>query len=200
MDSSIVSYSALGGSLDTDPRGNSASSRLYIGGSGNTLGSAGPSIVSKYDTCRFLPGSMIRWLPNQGSTTSGRIWCCFVDNPEKARNMEIALFNYINGDGTLPAKDQLLFDIYRAQIQSNSSVLSFPVWQSHDIQVPQKVRRKRFDTNALASGDTDPIAVLNRCMQVGFFYISDGAPATTNIGSFQFFDKVDVEGMNSVVT
>lgn len=199
-DTSVIRYSALGGSADTTANGNYANLRYYIGGNTSGTGSRpGHTIVGLYDTCRFLPGTHIEWVPNLGSNNPGRLWYCFTDNPERARNLFISWFNW-NGESDPPTK-QVLFDQYRNAVQSTANLASVPIWQPTKIQLPTGTRRKRFDVDKLAdSGSTDPIEQLSRSMQQGFFWFVDGAGSGNNAGSMLFHDIVEVEGLGLVAT
>lgn len=198
--SSIIKYSALGGSADTTANGNSANLRYFIGGNTSGIGiRPGITIVGNYDTCKFMPGTKVEWLPNLGSTTGGRVFACFVDNPERARNLFIAWFEW-NGESD-PATKQVKFEFYRSGIQGSGNVVSWPVWMSKTLALPSNTRRKRFDVDkTIGSGVSDPIEQLSRSMQQGFFYCVDASAANVNAGSFLYHDVVNVEGIGVAAT
>lgn len=182
-DSSIIKYSALGTTALTDVTGQLASTRVYIPGNSNLLTLAiGPTIVANYSTGKFLPGTHIRWEPQVSFTTSGRVYCGFTDNPE--------FMELFQSTGSVTSRVNL--------IKGLGSMRSFPIWQETDIAFNTRMRRKMFDVNEIAGLATPD--VLDRCMQTGFFYAIDGAPASAAAGSFWYHDVVAVEGIQPIIT
>lgn len=179
----IVEYSAIGATVTTSGTGLANHKRVFIGGSPYDLtNTVGPSICSYYSTCKFIPGTKIRWEPSVSFTTPGRVYVGFTDNPETMTNIQSAATqadwnNLVKGLG---------------------DVISFPVWQETEINFPTKLRRKMFDTNSAVS--FVDVNALDRSAQIGMFVAVDGAPVTTSVGSFWYHDKVLVEGIQPTLT
>jgi len=180
--STIVEYSALSTSLSTGATGVGVLERFYVPGYQGQLSSTyGPAIVAYYSTGKFLPGTRARWEPSVGATTSGRVYVGFTDNPEVISALITA--------ASSPS-------VYLGYVKGLGDVVSFPVWQETDVQVPTRMRRKMFDTNASISNNVD---VLDRSCQV-YMAIAVEGPASTSFGSMWCHDKVMVEGINPIGT
>lgn len=183
-DSTLVKYSALGISITTDANGEATPRRIYAPGNINGLTSTvGAGVVSYYSTAKFLPGTKIRWEPSVSFTTSGRVYCGFTDNPE-VMNTILASPN--------PAT-------WKGYVQGLGNIVSFPVWQETEVPVPLKLRRKMFDSNLTYSAGTPSVDELDRTAQTCFFVYVTG-PANTNVGSFWYHDRLQVEGLHPTVT
>lgn len=179
--SSVISYSVLGGNLNTPASGPALGERLFAPGNPNGLAlDIGSKVVSYYSSARFLPGTTVKWTPSVSFTTSGRIYVGFTDNPEV-----MAAINGLTGTAFMNA------------VKGLGDVQSFPVWQETAINFPVRYRRKMFDVNGLVLIDAN---VLDRSCQVGMFYAAEGAPPSITLGSMWFHDKVQVEGMHPVAT
>lgn len=180
-DSSVVRYQTLSNTISSAADGTATQLRQYIPGNANFMANTtGAAIVSYYSTGKFMPGTAIRWEPSCSFNTTGRIYVGFSDNPEFAIVWQAAAaatrLNLVRGLG---------------------SVISFPVWQETNIPFPSRLRRKMFDINSTATGDTND---LDRCMQMCMFVGLDAGPVSQTVGSFWFKDVVAVEGVHSVAT
>lgn len=181
-DQTIISYNAAGTTLGT-PAGVDyvRAACEYIPGNSNALASSvGPGLLAQYSSGKFISGTKIRWEPSVSFTTPGRVFVGFSDNPE-----------------VLVASALLTNAQFGGFIRSLGNVMSFPVWQETDIPFPTRLRRKRFDTNKTTSADVD---VYDRCCQTVMYIWMEGLPASTTVGNFWFHDRVDVEGLHSLVT
>lgn len=200
-DGAILRYNCSGkthGPFGTTGLG--ATRRLFIGGwddqgavtGADLIANAGTTIASYYSSCRFLPGTKVRWEPSCSFTTTGRVFVGFTDNPEVAQTI-YDLQNTFRTSGL--AAD---YNAFANAIKALGSTISFPVWQETEIPVPMKMRRKRFDINE--SGIT--VDNLDRSLQVAMFVASEGAPAVANtaLGNFWYHDVLDVEGLHSLAT
>jgi hypothetical protein len=182
-DRTHIKYSTLGTSVTSTAAGIASTARLYAPANNVNLSNpTGPGIVNFYSTAKFLPGCVIRWEPSVSFTTTGRIFCSFSDNPE-------VVAGYFN---LATITDQITY------IKGMGSMWSFPVWQDRTIPFPTATRRKMFDVNQTV-GLTDQ-NVLDRSLQTCFFYCCEGAPATTNLGSFWYHDVLEVEGIQPATT
>lgn len=196
VDSGVVEYNTIGTNIFTRlTLGTCAGSRLYAPGYASDLVSLapGPRIVNNYSTGKFLPGTSIRWEPSVSFTTSGRGYVAFTDNPEVMKDIRDRLSTYT----TTP--NVVNYENYTAIVKNLGNVISFPVWQETTIQVPTRLRRKRFDCNGSVEINTD---VLDRSAQVAMFWAFDGVVGEENfyLGSFHYHDKVQVEGITVSVT
>lgn len=200
-DSSIIRYNALGSVAGVDGSGGSVDRRLYIGGNiaagtpGTLISTIGPGIVANYSSCRFLPGTRVKWTPTCSFNTSGRVYVGFTDNPEVMATLNGLISVYASGQTTAPAA----FINYRNAVQALGSVISFPVWQETNVPFPTKMRRKRFDVNEvmdLSNADT-----LDRSCQTCMYAVITGvAPVGASVGQFEYHDIVDVEGIQGTTT
>lgn len=179
-DSTIIKYSAIGTVVNSGS-GTNTFDRVYAPGfAGGLSNSIGPDTVSVYSTGKFLPGTIARWEPSVSFTTSGRVFVAYTDNPEVAAT-------YFS---LTPAQKV-------AAIKGMSNMRSFPVWQETDVHVPLTLRRKRFDTNMSITTDVN---VFDRSVQTFMLCAVEGAPASTDLGSFWFHDCVAVEGLHPAIT
>lgn len=194
-DASVVKYSVLGPTFQTvGGTGCSAANRMYIPGfPGELVNFSGPNIVSFYSTGKFMPGTRIRWEPSVSFSTSGRVIVGFTDNPEIISTIMTAYNAFVVNQtaGT--------YQTYANMVRGLGSVQTFPVWQETDIPFPTKLRRKRFDINAVVN--TTDSNVLDRSLQTCMFVALEGAPAEDlAMGGFHYHDVVDVEGITGVTT
>lgn len=194
-DASIIRYNTVGDNVDTTGSyAAAAGSRVYIPGSPNGMppSAPGPRIVANYSTGKFLPGTSVRWEPSVSFTQSGRIYVGFTDNPEVIEDVSNRLATY------LVTPNSTTYGNLAAVVKGFGNVMSFPVWQETSIQVPSRLRRKRFDTNANASTDAD---ILDRSAQIAMFYVADGVnELEAFLGSFHYHDVVQVEGVTLTIT
>lgn len=182
-DATCISYSSIGRSLTADVSGGGSLYRVYCPGSGTALaGSIGAEIVSCYSSAKFQPPTRARWEPSVGTTSTGRVYVGFTDNPEV-----VATFA-----GFSSLSDQLNF------VKGLGNLVSFPVWQETDIAVPMRLRRKLFDTNETVVA-TD-VNVLDRSMQVTMIVGLEGGSPSTTVGNMWFHDCVYVEGIQPATT
>lgn len=182
-DHAVIRYSTIGNSITTDAAGLGQQRRLFIGGYIQNLSTvAGPTITGYYSTAKFISGTKMRWEPSVSFTTAGRVYAAYTDNPE--------VMAAINALPTVAA--------YVAAVKSLGTVISFPVWQETDIPFQTRLRKKRFDTNTDVSV-TDS-NVLDRSAQMAYYFVVDGCPANTTLGSVWFHDVVDVEGLHNTIT
>lgn len=193
-DSTVVKYKTIGSSMFS-PSGSpgAATWRPYIPGNGFGLAfTGGTSIVGKYSTGVFRPGTRIRWEPSVSPTIGGRVFLGFSDNPEV---MEKLLAKWI-AYNDLP--NELNYTAYANAVKALANVVSWPLWQEHDIAVPTRLRRKRFDCNLLTTF-TD-VNILDRSAQTMMFAVFDGfnvdPEGSQFLGSFWYHDVVDVEGLH----
>lgn len=182
--SQVIKYNTLSVSVASDGSGNNTTfGRYYVPGNSDGMASTvGPIVASYYSTGKFLPGTMVEWVPSVGFTTSGRVFVGFTDNPEVAASISAL-------GGTVA---------YIGAVKSLGDVITFPVYQTEKWQVPAKLRRKMFDTNGLISS-TDP-NVLDRSMQTFMFVAIEGAPINTTLGGFRYTDHLLVEGLHGRLT
>lgn len=193
-DSSVIRYSTLGGNVGTGPTvSGTAYSRYYCPGNADGLVNAsGPALTSFYSTGKFTPGTTIKWEPSVSFTTSGRVIVGFTDNPEMITSIK-ALQNSYEGSPSTGT-----FSPFLAAVKGLGSVHAFPVWQETSVPFPQRLRRKRFDSNSsISSTDTN---VVDRSVQTAMFVAVEGPPLNTTLGSFHFHDVVDVEGITAQLT
>nr|WRQ65233.1 hypothetical protein [Tolivirales sp.] len=197
-DGTVVKYKTIGSSI-LSPAGSpgAATFRPYI--PGNSFGlpfAGGPSIVAKYATGVFRPGTRIRWEPSVSPTIGGRVFLGFSDNPEVMEKLLVKWSAY-NDTPT-----ELTYAAYANSVKALANTVSWPLWQEHDITVPTRLRRKRFDCNAvLTYTDTN---VLDRSAQTMMFAVFDGFNIDIDVspflGSFWYHDVVDVEGLHGEST
>ena len=138
---------------------------------------AGTNVVANYQEAKFVPGTVARWIPSVGTTTSGRINIAFVTNPE-----------------LMLAYDLLSTDEARlAFIQGIGNYESYPVWQEFTVSVPTYLRHRMYSVNFTAA--LTDIVSLDRSCQVYMISILTGAPAETAVGQFDFTDNVVMQGL-----
>lgn len=193
-DSTQISYSTPGGSVATNGAVPVAGwSRLYIGGNADGLTSAvGPNIVRNYMTYKYLPGTKVRWEPSVSFSTPGRVYACFVDNPEMISALRDALDTF-NATPSIAN-----YNNYVNGVRSVGNCVSFPVWQETDIPFYSSLRRKRFDTNGSSLTDSN---VLDRCCQCALFCAVDGVGvANLPVGNIQYHDHLEVAGVSAIIT
>lgn len=192
-DTTVIRYKAVGTTITSTSDGVGSYSRLYIGGYGAGLNqTSGPDLASYYSTCRFEPGTSVRWEPNVSFTTSGRIYVAFTDNAEVMVAMVAAQATFV----TTPTLAN--YNAYANLVKGCGSVMSFPVWKETAIPFPLKYRRKRFDCNEAVTANVD---VLDRSAQTAMFVAFDGGPASaTNLGSMLLGDVLSLEGIHPVIT
>lgn len=195
-DGTVIKYSTLGGTVTTNSTlGTSAVVRYYAPGYPlGLVNSVGPDLVSAYSTGKFLPGTNMRWEPSVSFTTSGRVYVGFTDNPEVIKNIQDALTAY----GTTPTAAS--YAAYANQVKGLGTMRSFPVWQETVLEVPTRLRRKRFDTNVTI--DLTDTNAFDRSVQCAAFFAFDGiaSGSSVTLGSFWYHDAVDVEGIHSITT
>lgn len=179
-DSNRLKYASLGVTLSTTSGGNVWDFyRVYAPGAASGLtATVGPTIASYYSTGKFLPGTMVEWVPSVGFTTSGRVFVGFTDNPE-------VMINIIALVGT---------SAYGAAIKGLGDVISFPIYENRSWMVPTKLRRKMFDVNASGTFSSDE---LDRSAQTAMFIAIEGGPASTAVGGIRCVDNLLVEGIQS---
>lgn len=180
-DESHISYSVLGNTLTSNGSGVQTDSRLYAPGNSQAgipgAFAAGPNVASFFNVGLFLPGTQATWVPSVGSTTNGRIWCAWLDNPELMEQWAGSLLS-----------DQINF------IKGQSSARSWPVWMEVTIPMPSSTRAKKFRTNVtVVTGEAYATSV-----QRYFIYCVEGAPASTSLGSFWYHDKLQLSGLGTV--
>lgn len=191
-DKAIVRYSAMGSDLASGAAAGAQYIRTYIpGNTGGILNAAGPGLCQFYSTGKFMSGSTVSWQPSVSFTTSGRVICAFIDNPE------VTVTVVARRDAFTATPNAVTFAEYVGALKSMSSVRAFPVWQATTIPVPTQLRRKRFDINATVAPSTE---VYDRSLQCAFFVAIEAGPVNTNFGSFHFHDVLDVEGINGIPT
>lgn len=193
-DSSVVRYSTLGSNVGTGATvSGTVFSRYFCPGyPGGLVNASGPALTSYYSTGKFMPGTTVRWEPSVSFTTNGRVIVGFTDNPEMIVTVQTLLETFI----TTPSVAN--FNAYLAAVKGMGSVRAFPVWQETSLPFPQRLRRRRFDTNVTIN-TTDP-NVVDRSVQVAMFVAIEGPPLSTTLGSFHFHDVIDVEGITGLVT
>lgn len=196
-DASIITYTGLGAPLANSALGGNANFRLFTGGnnSGFQVQYPGPQMVKFYSTCRFLPGTTIRWEPQIGSTSSGRVHACFIDNPEKL----LQYLNIFEAHIAAPTSTTLTDCINAVRTTANS--ISFPAWMEREIPFPQHMRRKEFSTDLVIdlTGSTAVNAnSIDRSVQQGFFYVIEASDAPGGYGSMWFHDRVMAQGISAL--
>lgn len=202
-DAAVVKYRTEGATLAAAA---SADHRLFIGGNTNGLQagrSPGPIVVSCYNNYRFMPGTRIKWEPSVGSTATGRLYYCFLDNSELiARMMEM----YTNWRADPTSTN---YNTIASAIRSVGNCESFPIWMEKEITFPTYSRKKQYSVETQYEFDYSTPAdrerhynTVDRTTQKGFFYIVLGAeaPSTGNFGSFWYHDVVQVQGVCTIPT
>lgn len=140
---------------------------------------AGTNIVANYQEAKFVPGTVARWVPTVGTTTSGRINIAFITNPE-----------------SMLAYDNLSTDATRlAFIQGVGNYDSYPIWQEFTVSVPTYLRHRMYSTNVTA--DLTSVVSLDRACQVYMIALVTGAPTATVVGQFDFTDNVAMQGLSA---
>lgn len=199
--SSIIRYSAVTGSFGYDD-GFRLLGRTYVGGLtvlggmgteaninfAGPVNSAGVRVAGCYSTYKFLPGSKVEWIPNVGFTTSGRIYIGFTDNPEVIGAMNFLAQEYMGAPETSKAL------AYGNAVKLLGNVKSYQVFERFTLPIPTRLRRKRFSNNTAMDGLSS--AVHDKSTQLAMFAFVEGVP-NGSIGSFQYHDVLDVEGMRS---
>jgi len=184
IDSAKVSGNCLGTIITSSTAGNYADvgQRLYSpGNAGNLDGSSVQRVAAWYSCGKFLPGCKIRWEPNVGANSNGRIYCAFVDNPE-------VMLDIINETNQTTKQ---------TKIRGLSGLKSFPVWQETEIPFPTRTRHKLFSSNqALADNYSD----YDRSVQTCFFYFASGVENESQLGGFWYHDVMSVEGLHNNAT
>lgn len=195
-DSAVIRYKALGANTVSLSGAGAVIARWFCGGNNARLANAaGPSVVSYYATSVFRPGTTVRWEPTVSPTLGGRMFVGFTTNPEVMVN----LYNALEAYEVTP--NPATYSAYSNLVKGLSNMVSFPLWTERDMQVPTKLRRKRFDCNqSILVNNVDQC---DRSVQVAMFACADGYGTITNgtsIGSFWYNDVVDVEGLSGVAT
>lgn len=106
----------------------------------------------------------IHYTPAVGTTTSGKVWVGYTDNPEIIYK---AITTYTNAD---------LLAIVKTLRHNNV----FPVWQSWTMNTPSLApRRKMFsiDTSSVTSAE-----IADRDVHGAFIVSVEGTPASTDVG------------------
>lgn len=184
VDSAVIKYNVMGNTLATASGGYAAGARLFIPGyGGNLINTSGPNIVAYYSSAVFKPGCTIRWEPSVSFSTSGRVYVGFVDNPE----VVVTILGLINS-----IVDATTYNAYADAVKGLGSVVSFPIWQETDIQMPMRLRRKRFDVDTSLVADTNN---MDRSTQTAMFAAIEGTGGVVQAGLFSYHDVVDVEGL-----
>lgn len=195
-DSAVIRYKSLGSNTTVLNAAGAVQARWWAGGINAKLANqAGPDVVSYYATCRFRPGTTVKWEPTSSPTAGGRIFVGFTTNPEQM----VALYNSLEAYEVTP--NSTTYGAYSNLVKGLSNMISFPMWQEKDIMVPMNMRRKRFDVNA--SFAVNSVNEAERSVQVAMFACADGFTGITtgaSIGSFWFSDVVDVEGLSGTAT
>lgn len=177
-----INYRNVGGTQTTGLTGSVAGKRLYIPGFNGEIGAnPGTAIASLYSTGKFLPGTLIRWVPTVGFTTTGNITFGFSDNPEVETSYQA---------GTDATKITI--------INGLGNVERYPIYQEFTVRLPTNTRRKYFDTNF--DVDQTNADSMDRCMQNAFYFYVDGAPVSTAVGNFVYHDHISLEGLHPVTT
>lgn len=176
-----------------------ANYRPYTGGTNRGLREAdlpGPSIAKYYGTFKFLPGTKVVWEPTTGSQTAGRVYYCFMDNPEKIQKCIQDFEDYFINPVTQT------FDQCISDIKSAGNYNSFPVWMQTEINVPMDTRLKRFDTDVLSNfnNPSEAVAAISRTVQKAFFYAVVGGPVDTDLGNMWYHDRLDCRTLNDTTT
>jgi len=182
-DRTTLGYRSIGATITTDTDGLAAYGRHYIPGytGGALVSSAGVAVANYYSDGKFNPGSRIKWVPEQGFTTTGRVYVGFTTNAEIMAGW----------DGmTQAARNNF--------VRSLGNAISFPIYQETEIQVPTELRRRLFDINANVA--LNSVDVLDRCCQTLLVCVIIGAPAIKTAGAFEFYDNVYLEGLNAYAT
>lgn len=195
-DGAIIRYKSLGSTMVAANTAGAVMARWYCGGlNARIANAAGPDVVSYYATSVFRPGSSLRWEPTVSPTVGGRMFVGFTTNPEVMVSLYNALEAYeVTPNGTTYAG-------YSNLVKGLSNTMSFPMWMEKEIQIPTKLRRKRFDCNSSIA--VNAVNDVDRSVQVAMFACADGFTGISTgggIGSFWYNDVVDVEGLNGTAT
>lgn len=167
--------------------------RFYIPGNANALmNSATTHVARSYATGVFKPGTRIRWEPTCSPLSGGRVFVGFTDNPELMKVINTLIENYYI------TPDPVSYTELSNAVKGLANMVSFPAYVEREIEVPTRLRHKRFNVNALMSNYND-IAELDRSAQLAMFAVADGFVGITGdtvIGSFWFHDVLDLEGLH----
>lgn len=167
----------------SDASGIVAGSCLLVPGYGaDTTTGAVAAIAQYYATGKYLPGTVLHYVPQVSLSTSGTVYMAFTDNPET-----IASFS---GAPTNAAKLSV--------VRSIANVRNYPVWQQFTFAMPLTMRRKMFDVNSDIS-PTD-VNALDRSAQGCFIYAVEGVPVSSVICRPWVHKKIQLEGLRSTAT
>ncbi len=121
----------------------------------------------------------LHYTPAVGTTTSGKVWVGYTDNPE-------IIYKAI---GTYTTSD--LLNIVKTLRHNNV----FPVWQSWTMNVPNIApRRKMYSIDTTAAGSSE---IVDRCTHGAFIVALEGGPATTNVGVLTASHEFALRGLQS---
>lgn len=182
-DQTTLAYRASGNYFTTNAGGEIIGSRLYIPGhlGSAILANAGVGVCSYYSGGKFLPGTHSKWTPGVGFTATGRVFVAFTTSPEVYISWATLATNAAKIDA----------------IRGFGNCVSFPSYQETTVQVPTTLRRRLFDVNINPLPDADEY---DRSCQIFMMWGAWGAPATTNLGNFEYHDRVYMEGLSMVPT
>nr|WRQ65891.1 structural protein [Tolivirales sp.] len=135
----------------------------------------------------IVQSSSFHYVPNVGTTTSGKIWAAYFDNPE-------VIYRMLNN---------LTTDPY-VLIKRASTVHCWPVWAEKTMVSPSNRRRRQFQIDKTPPYPYDAgkdyslslgVADIDRSVQGSWFWFVEGAPAETNCGVVNVTAEVKLIGL-----
>lgn len=157
----------------------SGSCPLFGGQPSGLTASAINGVAALYSTFKYLPGTMLHWVPQVSMSTAGIVYMAYTDNPEVYTDW----FNAANNNAKL------------AVVRRIANVKSSPIWQPFSLPMPTTLRRKRFDVNPTCpENSTD---ALDRSWQGAWLYAVEGTTPSTVVARPYRFAVLDLEGLRN---
>lgn len=180
-ENTIIRGNSFANTITTDSGGALCGAVPLIAGNVDWMVASGMSGVSAlYNTYRYLPGTMMHWVPQVSMSTTGVVYVAWVDNPEIFKNWYAIALTGVTANMV-------------AFVKSIGNVKSYPIWQQFSQAMHPVMRRKRFDVNTtvdLANSDT-----LDRCLQGAWLYAVEGGPASSVVARPYRYGVLDLEGL-----
>ncbi len=124
---------------------------------------AGGVVIRQYSNY-LTTRSKIIYTPAVGTTTTGTVFICYVDNPEM-------IYYITNGLYTQTQLTNI--------VQNFSTTKSTPVWQSLEVSLNRPPRRKMFSVDTTLPSSSE---VADRAVQGLWLVVTVNAPNSTTVG------------------
>lgn len=150
------------------------------------------AVSALYSNGKYLPGTSFHYTPTVGTTTSGAVHICYIDNPE------LMLLAYIREAESRTAGNNNFANFVRSQ--SNSK--TFAVWESFSVPINSLVRRKMFNVNTtIVLGESGNVLEFERSIQGMFLIAIEGGPPTNGVavGRPWLNSTIALEGLRGAI-